>query len=59
MRHFLVLFSLFYLSCFQSQENWDFDKKENKVKLFLDTRGVNGHTVNTLEKKSIRFSNYP
>ena len=29
--------------------------KKNKVKLFLDTRGVNGHTVNTLEKKVLDF----
>ena len=55
MRHFLILFSLFCSSCIQSQENWEFDKKENKVKLFLDTRAVNGHTVNTLEKKVLDF----
>ena len=55
MRHVLILFSMFLSFFTQSQENWEFDKKENNVKLFLDTRGVNGHTVNTLEKKVLDF----
>ena len=55
MRHFLILFSMFLSFFTHSQENWEFDKKENNVKLFLDTRGVNGHTVNTLEKKVLDF----
>ena len=55
MRHFLIFFLLFLSFCIHSQENWEFDKKDYKVKLFLDTRGVNGHTVNTLEKKVLDF----
>ena len=55
MRFILILSSfLFYLNL-SSQDDWDFENKENKNKLFLDTRVVNGHTVNTLEKKVLDF----
>jgi len=55
MRFFTAIFSLLFSLFVNSQENWDFENQENKVKLFLDTRGVNGHTVNTLEKKVLDF----
>ena len=55
MRFILILpYFLFYLNL-SSQDDWDFENKENKNKLFLDTRVVNGHTVNTLEKKVLDF----
>ena len=36
---------------FFTQENWDFEKINQKKPLFLDTRAINGHTVKLLEKK--------
>lgn len=33
-----------------SQEDWSFDNNQNK-KLFLDTRAINGHSVNVLKEK--------
>ena len=36
-----------------SQEEWDFDKKNQNKPLFLDTRAINGHTVKLLEKEVI------
>ena len=33
-----------------AQDDWDFESKKVKSDLFLDTRAINGHTVNVLEK---------
>ena len=33
-----------------SQEDWSFFNNQNK-KLFLDTRAINGHSVNVLKEK--------
>ena len=55
MRFILILSSFLFYSNLSSQDDWDFENKENKNKLFLDTRVVNGHTVNTLEKKVLDF----
>ena len=38
-----------------SQEEWDFDKKNQNKPLFLDTRAINGHTVKLLEKKVLEL----
>ena len=38
-----------------SQEEWDFDKKNQNKPLFLDTRAINGHTVQLLEKKVLEL----
>ena len=38
-----------------SQEEWDFDKKNQNQPLFLDTRAINGHTVKLLEKKVLEL----
>ena len=40
---------------FFSQENWDFEKINQKKPLFLDTRAINGHTVKLLEKKVLEL----
>jgi hypothetical protein len=37
-----------------SQEDWDFDKNKNE-EIFLDTRAINGHTVNVLEQKVLEL----
>ena len=55
MRFILILSSFLFYSNLSSQDDWDFENKVNKNKLFLDTRVVNGHTVNTLEKKVLDF----
>ena len=55
MRIFLIFSSFLIFSNLLSQEDWDFESKGNKTKLFLDTRVVNGHSVNTLEKKVLDF----
>ena len=46
---YFFYFLLFTGVCF-SQEDWDFDNKKN-TDFFLDTRAINGHSVNVLEKK--------
>jgi hypothetical protein len=38
-----------------SQEEWDFDKKNQNKPLFLDTRAINGQTVKLLEKKVLEL----
>ena len=38
-----------------SQEEWDFDKKNQNKPLFLDTRAINGHTVKLLEKNVLEL----
>ena len=52
------VFYFFYLLLFTgvcfSQEDWDFDNKKN-TDFFLDTRAINGHSVNVLEKKDFDF----
>jgi len=40
---------------FFTQENWDFEKINQKKPLFLDTRAINGHTVKLLEKKVLEL----
>jgi hypothetical protein len=46
----ILLIPFFSINSILSQEEWDFDKTENTV-LFLDTRAINGHSVNVLDKK--------
>jgi hypothetical protein len=36
---------------FIAQDEWDFDSPKKNKPLFLDTRAINGHSVNVLEKK--------
>ena len=56
-----VLFRLILLCPFisfgslSSQEDWDFDKKNQNKHLFLDTRAINGHTVKLLEKEVLEL----
>ena len=50
---YFFYFLLFTGVCF-SQEDWDFDNKKN-TDFFLDTRAINGHSVNVLEKKDFDF----
>ena len=38
-----------------SQEEWDFNKKNQNKPLFLDTRAINGHTVKLLEKNVLEL----
>ena len=55
MKYALCFFYFFFFTeTFFTQEDWDFDKKKNS-KFFLDTRTINGHSVNVLEKKDLDF----
>ncbi len=49
---FRIILLLFLLqnSPVISQEDWNFENNQNK-KLFLDTRAINGHSVNVLKEK--------
>ncbi len=38
-----------------SQDDWDFEKKNQNKPLFLDTRAINGHTVKLLEKQVLEL----
>ena len=48
-RLFLLL-SILTTNLLIAQEDWDFESKKISPDLFLDTRAINGHTVNVLEK---------
>ena len=44
------IFSILTTNLLVAQEDWDFESKKISPDLFLDTRAINGHTVNVLEK---------
>ena len=48
----IILVVLFFpVHCFIGQDEWDFDSPKKNKPMFLDTRAINGHSVNVLEKK--------
>ena len=52
---FILLVPFTFLGDITSQDNWDFEKKNQNKPLFLDTRAVNGHTVKLLDKKVLEL----
>ena len=52
---FILLVPFTFLGNITSQDNWDFEKKNQNKPLFLDTRAVNGHTVKLLDKKVLEL----
>lgn len=51
---FLVLI-LLNIQSFKAQDEWDFENQNLNKPLFLDTRVINGHSVNVLEKKVLEL----
>ena len=57
MRNYIVIFIILFItkSSVKSQDDWDFESNKLYNKIFLDTRAINGHTVNTLNKKEFEL----
>ena len=53
-RIFLIL-NLVNIQWLNAQDEWDFENQNLNKPLFLDTRVINGHSVNTLEKKVLEL----
>ena len=47
----ILIVPLLSINLIIAQEEWDFKSKKKDNTLFLDTRAINGHTVNVLEKE--------
>ena len=47
----ILIAPLLSINIIIAQEEWDFKSKKKDNTLFLDTRAINGHTVNVLEKE--------
>ena len=51
----ILILNLFNIQCLVAQDDWDFKNPNLKKSLFLDTRVINGHSVNVLEKKVLEL----